>query len=158
MCVAPNERASSSFSGLRSTATIGAAPASRAPAITWRPTPPHPITHTDSPRATRPALRTAPIPVTTPHPRSAACQSGSLAGIFTAPAAATTVCSAKHAVISACWSVVPFECNRLVPSMSVPAKPFFPAGSQRFGRPDRQARHERQAGTKESATWSPGAT
>ena len=137
---------------------IAAAPAIRAPAITWRPTPPQPITHTESPGAIRAAFRTAPIPVTTPQPSSAACQSGSSAGTFTAPAAATTVCSAKHAVISACCSVVPFECSRLVPSRSTPAKALRPAGSQRFGRPERQERQLPQAGTNDKATWSPGAT
>src|SRR5207302_9157780 len=48
---------------------------SRAAATTWRPTPPQPMTHTVSPRRTRATLRTAPTPVTTAHPISAACQS-----------------------------------------------------------------------------------
>ena len=50
--VAPSERASSSFSGTTSTATIREAPASRAPCTTASPTPPHPITATDEPSCT----------------------------------------------------------------------------------------------------------
>ena len=149
---------SSSISGLRSTATSGAAPASRAAATTCSPTPPQPTTQTPSPRATRATLRTAPKPVTTPQPSSAACQSGSSREILTALAAATTVRSAKHAVSRPCWSVSPFTCRRLVPSSSVPATLHLPAGSQRLRRPDRQARQLPHAGTSAKATWSPGAT
>ena len=58
---------------------IVAAPPSRAAAITCRPTPPQPITHTRSPIATRAAWVTAPNPVTTPQPSSAACHSGNVA-------------------------------------------------------------------------------
>ncbi len=58
--VAPWRRASSSFSGLTSTAMIGPAPAIRAAWSTARPTPPRPSTTTDSPARTRAALWTAP--------------------------------------------------------------------------------------------------
>src|SRR5262245_3776115 len=158
-CVAPCARASSSFSGTRSTAMIGEAPARRAAAITWRPTPPYPRTATASPPWTFATFATAPAPVTTPQPRSAACHSGSSSGIRTAPPAATTVYSEKHAVRRPCWSVVPSgRRRRLVPSMSIPVTPCSATTSQRFGFPARQYRHERHAGTKHSATWSPGAT
>ena len=80
---------------------IAPAPASRAPAITCSPTPPQPITHTLSPTRRRARL-TAPIPVTTPHPSSAACHSGIEGGSGTAPAAGTTAYSAKQATIRPC--------------------------------------------------------
>ena len=69
------DRAARACSSSVSTATMIPAPASRAPAITCRPTPPHPITHTLAPTRS-PARLTAPIPVTTPQPSSAACHSG----------------------------------------------------------------------------------
>src|SRR2546429_4873447 len=55
-CVAPNCFAMSSFPSTRSTATISAAPATRAPWITLMPTPPHPKTTTDEPDRTRAVL------------------------------------------------------------------------------------------------------
>ena len=138
-CVAPWATASSSFSATRSTATIGFAPASRAAATTWSPTPPQPMTATESPGWTPAALRTAPIPVTTAQPRSAACQSGSSRGSGTAPPAATTVRSAKQAVRSPCFRVVPSASrSRLVPSISIPRAPCSATTSHRFGFPARQ--------------------
>ncbi len=140
-------------------ATIVPAPANRAAAITCRPTPPQPKTATDSPAWTRPTFRTAPNPVTTPQPSSAACHSGSSRGTGTAPPAATTAYSAKHAVCRPCCSGVPSgRRSRLVPSISNPRMLFAVAGSHRFGRPARQVRHARQAGTKQNATGSPGRT
>ena len=138
---------------------IRAAPASFAAATTCSPTPPQPITATLSPRRTPAALRTAPAPVTTPQPSSEACHSGMSAVSGTAPAAATTVRCAKHAVIRPCWSVSPApSCRREVPSISVPRSALRPAGSQRLRRPARQARHCPHDGTNENATRSPGAT
>ncbi len=58
--VAPAARASSSFSGETSTATICPAPAIRADWRTARPTPPTPKTATDSPSRTRALWWTAP--------------------------------------------------------------------------------------------------
>ena len=48
--------------------------------MTCRPTPPHPMTQAVSPIRTRATLRTAPTPVTTAQPSSAACQSGNPSG------------------------------------------------------------------------------
>ena len=81
------------------------------------------------------ARRCAPrrIPVTTPHPSSAACQSGNSSGSGIAPAAETTARSAKHAVWSPCWRGLPSgRLSREVPSISIPARLFLPASSQRF--------------------------
>ncbi len=93
--VAPNERAAASFAGFASTATIVDAPARRAPCRTLRPMPPAPMTTTDSPWPTLARLSTAPTPVSTPQPMSAAEVSGTSSGIFTAWTALTTVRSAK---------------------------------------------------------------
>ena len=49
-------------------AMIGDAPASRAPAIAASPTPPQPITATESPRETLPVFTAAPRPAITPQP------------------------------------------------------------------------------------------
>src|SRR5579875_211752 len=70
--VTPRERASSSFAGTTSTATTGHAPHTRAPMRQLRPTPPSPKTATLAPGGTRAVLRTAPTPVRTAHPKSAA--------------------------------------------------------------------------------------
>lgn len=101
-CVAPNCRATASFAGLASTATIVSAPAIRAPWITLSPMPPVPITTTVSPRSTFARLSTAPTPVSTPQPIRAADVSGMSAGIFTACTALTRVRSA-NAELEANW-------------------------------------------------------
>ena len=78
-----------------STATMRAAPASRAPWTTARPTPPHPITATDAPSWTGVAQSAAPAPVEKPHASRHACSAGSSSGIFTAHASCTITRSAK---------------------------------------------------------------
>ena len=70
--VAPSWRARSALSGAGSTAMICPAPAIRAPCTAASPTPPSPNTTTDSPGRTFAALRTAPTPVSTAQPSSAA--------------------------------------------------------------------------------------
>ena len=52
------------------------APASRAPAIAAAPTPPQPITATESPRVTPPVLMAAPRPAITPQPSRPATAAG----------------------------------------------------------------------------------
>ena len=74
--MAPNSRANSSFESSKSTATIFAAPASRAPWMTLRPTPPQPMTITVAPLSTFAQRVTAPTPVGTQQPTSAACGHG----------------------------------------------------------------------------------
>jgi hypothetical protein len=87
-------RANSSFSGLRSTAMIVAASASTAPWRTFKPTPPTPNTATELPGGTRAVLATAPTPVSTAQPMSAALSSGASAGSFTTERAGATTRSA----------------------------------------------------------------
>lgn len=101
--VAPNCRAIAPFAGFASTATIRDAPAIRAPCTTFSPIPPVPMTTTLSPYPTRARLSTAPTPVSTPHPISAADVSGMSRGIRTACTAFTTVRSAK-AELAANWN------------------------------------------------------
>ena len=156
---APRRRASSSFAGPRSTATIVAAPASRAAAITCSPTPPQPITHTRSPIRAGGARLTAPNPVTTPQPSSAACHSGISGGIgIAAPARGrprsrrsrrrSGRAGARSRPRRAAARCRPSACRR-----------------RRCARPSRTAsgarRHARQPphdGTKQNTTWSPAAT
>ncbi len=64
----PNCSASSFRLGFKSTPTIIAAPASRAPWITFNPMPPRPNTTTFAPGSTFALLITAPMPVETPQP------------------------------------------------------------------------------------------
>src|ERR1044072_3297054 len=60
--VAPRSRAHSSFRGSRSIAMMVPAPASRAPMMAASPTPPQPMTATESPLETLPVLTAAPTP------------------------------------------------------------------------------------------------
>ena len=59
------------------------------------PTPPRPTTSTVAPAGTFAVLSTAPTPVCTEHPSTAATSNGVSAGTLTAPLAETTACSAK---------------------------------------------------------------
>ena len=79
-----------------STATIGAAPTATAPSIALIPTPPQPNTHTRSPGRTPAVRHTAPVPVVTAQPTSAAISKGTSAGIGTQQPAGTTARSANE--------------------------------------------------------------
>jgi len=57
------------------------------------PTPPQPITATVAPGSTLAALNTAPTPVITPQPTSAARSSGISSSIFTIEFSCTSICS-----------------------------------------------------------------
>ena len=70
--VAPNWRAHSSFRSSTSTAMIFRAPASAEPSTAALPTPPQPMTATESPRLTPAVLIAAPSPAITPQPSSPA--------------------------------------------------------------------------------------
>ncbi len=90
---APARIASSSFASEVSMAITGLAPWATAPMTALRPTPPRPITTTDSPACTRAVFRTAPIPVVTAQPMSAAISGGVRGSTLIAADAATTCCS-----------------------------------------------------------------
>ena len=71
------------------------APAIAAPLTAAMPTPPQPMTATVSPGATLAVLTTAPKPVMTPQPISAARSSGISLWIFTIAFSCTSICSAN---------------------------------------------------------------
>ena len=120
MCVAPNCLASTSFDSATSTATIGFAPAIAAPWITFRPTPPVPITITAVPGSTLAVLNTAPTPVITPHETSAARSSGMSLSIFTRLSAASVAYSAITPQAENTFSELPLASRvGVVPSGSV---------------------------------------
>ena len=96
MSVAPSLRASSSFQGWLSIATIRDAPAIRQPWSADRPTPPHAITAQVLPGSIRAVLSTAPTPVVTPQPISAARSSGMSLRIFTSERSWVSICSANE--------------------------------------------------------------
>ena len=72
------------------------APAIAAPLIAESPTPPQPITATVEPTSTLAVLITAPKPVVTPQPISAARSSGMSSRIFTRACSWISMCSAKE--------------------------------------------------------------
>ena len=92
--VAPSFLASSSFAGTVSTAMMRPAPASAAPLTQASPTPPQPITATLVPGSTLAVWNTAPTPVSTPQPISAARSSGMSGRIFASACSCTSICSA----------------------------------------------------------------
>ena len=63
-----------------------------------RPTPPRPMTATLEPGSTAAVLSTAPTPVVTQHPMSAATAGSTPSGRGTAAASGTTVASAMVAI------------------------------------------------------------
>ena len=89
-CVAPRPPARSILARLTSTAMILAAPASAAPMTHESPTPPRPMTATVEPAGTSAVFTTAPTPVETPQPMSAATSGGTPSGIGTTAVAGTT--------------------------------------------------------------------
>src|SRR5687767_4205607 len=93
-CVAPIARAYSSFDATTSTAMIGCAATSAPPCTTLSPTPPTPKTAMLAPGGTAAVLMTAPTPVITEQPTSAAISSGILPSILIAQDSCTTVIDA----------------------------------------------------------------
>ena len=94
MWVAPTFSASACLDSSGSTARIVVAPDTRAPWITDRPTPPHPITATVDPGLTFAVLITAPTPVVMPQPISAATSNGTSGSTLIAPCQGMTTSSA----------------------------------------------------------------
>ena len=117
---APSSLAMSSFDSTTSTATIGEAPAIRAPWIAESPTPPQPITRTDSPGRTFAVFSTAPTPVMTAHPRRATCSSGRDGSTGNTVFAGTTERSANEDG-TLWWIRLPPCEKRVVPSARNPS-------------------------------------
>jgi hypothetical protein len=121
-------------------AMIRSAPAMRAPWITESPTPPQPNTATDEPGATFAVLKTAPTPVVTPQPTSAAQSSGILGSILIRFSADTVAYSAIEPQPEKMLSGSPRASRtRGVPSSGVVSA--FPCSRQSTGRPETQKRH-----------------
>jgi hypothetical protein len=108
--VAPKVRASSSFEGTMSTATMRRAPAMRAPWIALSPTPPAPITTTSWPGRTCAELTTAPTPVITPQASSEAASGEIASATGTIWERSTTTRSAKAPVFIA-FQTSPESCR-----------------------------------------------
>ncbi len=105
--VAPIFFAVSSLRSSMSTAMIFAAPASRDPATAASPTPPQPMTATESPRPTWPVLMAAPMPAMTPQPSSPATSGATSGSTLVHWPEATRVFSANAPMPSAGDSSVP---------------------------------------------------
>ena len=108
-----------SLSGFMSETRITEAPAILAACTAFSPTPPEPTTRTESPGRTGAALNTAPVPVSTAQPISAATSIGISSGIFVAQRAGTTASSAKDETAMWCSTSSPLR-SRVVPSGMVP--------------------------------------
>ena len=153
--VAPSSRASASFSGIRSAATMMEAPAARAPNRAASPTPPRPTIATDWPAFRPDVLTTAPTPVSTAQPKSAACSKTMSLSMRTSEVRETTACPA-NAETPTWWNIGwPWLLSRIAPPSSVPA-PFAAApGSHSAGRPSAQGTQWPQDGMNTITTWSP---
>src|SRR5258706_15872391 len=130
---------------------IGCAPAARAPVRTLSPTPPSPITRTESPDLTLAVLLTAPTPVRTAQPSSAAYSNGTSGLIGMTAFSGTTTCSASEPRPRAMASGTP----SIVEPCDTDALDAF---SHRNGSPRRQNQHCRQAGDQLRTTWAPTLT
>ena len=150
LCVAPSVSAVASFFWSRSIAMMTDAPASRAPTIAALPTPPHPITATESPRVTLPVFRAAPIPAMMPQP-SSPTTAGSAAG-------STLVhCFSCTRVFSA-NAPIPRAGLSTVPSVRVIFCVALKVLKQYHGSARLQARQSPQTARQFSTTKSPTAT
>ncbi len=150
MCVAPSSRAQSSFFLSRSTAMIVDAPARRAPAIAASPTPPHPITATESPRETFPVFIAAPNPAITPHPSNPTTAGSDSGSTLVHWPSWTRVLSANAPIPNAGESSVPSArvifCDALWVSKQYQGVPFL------------QARHSPHTARQFNTTTSPTST
>ena len=148
--VAPRDLAISTLLASMSTAMIVVAPASLAPAIAAMPTPPQPITATDSPRLTSPVLMAAPMPAITPQPSSPTAAGSTSSSILVHCPAATSVFSANAPMPSAGESSVPSSSVIFCVALCVL--------KQYCGWPLAQARHSPHTARQFRITRSPGAT
>src|SRR5437868_14606686 len=121
-------------------AMMRSAPAMRAPWITERPTPPQPNTATLAPGSTLAVLNTAPTPVVTPQPTSAAHSAGIFGSTLIRFSAETVAYSAIAPQPEKILSDAPFaSCTRGEPAGAVVSA--LPCSRQCTGRPDTQKRH-----------------
>ena len=135
--VAPSCRASSRLAGTGSTAMMGQAFATSAPITEASPTPPRPKMATDWPGRTEAVLRTAPAPVSTAQPKSAAVWSGTSLGITTADSRAITAWRAKAGDPQVVVDALPVPAGEQRRAVEQGARPRWPAAA---GRAERRAR------------------
>jgi len=112
---------------------------------------------TDAPGSTSAQRVTAPTPVGTQQPSSAACGHGISLRIGTSCSAGHTTCSANVPMRAICLMSSPLRFSRCVPSNNTQrGVSLWP--SQRIERPIEQYRQRPQCGRNEKITWSPGFT
>src|SRR5215469_584059 len=152
--VAPICLATSSLEESVSIAMTRSAPAMAAPLTAERPMPPQPNTATVEPAGTFAVLMTAPAPVMTPQPTSAATFSGMSSAIFTTAFSCTSNCSANDDRLANWPTALPFQNSRC----ALPGGIFTSALEHRFGRPVVQYSHVPQNTERQVITRSPGLT
>jgi hypothetical protein len=138
--VAPNCLASSSLPSLMSIPMMRSAPAITAPCTTFSPMPPQPITATVAPAGTLARRITAPTPVGTPQPTSAARSHGISSSIFTRVFSCTSICSANVASPASCSRLLPSRLSRNRAASPGPPR-FMPTCGQMLIRPERHHSH-----------------
>src|SRR3954466_13723362 len=121
-------------------AMIFTAPAMRAPWITESPTPPQPNTATLAPDSTLAVLNTAPTPVVTPQPTSAAHSAGIFGSTLIKFSTETVAYCAIAPQPEKMLSGAPLpSCARGEPSSGVVSA--LPCSRHSTGRPETQKRH-----------------
>ena len=126
------------------------APARRAPSTAASPTPPQPMTATESPRLTWAVLSAAPRPAITPQPSRPATSGRMRGSTLVHWPAATSVFSAN--------APMPSAGDSTVPSARVIFWTALWVAKQYQGRPRRQARHCPQTARQFRITKSPGSS
>jgi hypothetical protein len=128
----------------------------RAPCTAFKPIPPQPKTATLLPILTLAALTTAPTPVITPQPSSAAFSSGKSGGIFTTAASGMVDSCANVETPAKCRIGVLLIRKRVVPSGIRPVTRICVPTSHSAGRPPVQYSQVPQETRQIGITWSPG--
>ena len=107
--------------GIESTPITSPSPWDSAVISAAMPTPPSPTTMTACPGPGRPALRTAPPPVRTAHPRTAATSGGTSSATGTTECRSTTAWWRKRRHPEVVLDVLPSRCRRGAPPRRGPA-------------------------------------
>ena len=107
------------------------------------------------PGSTLAALNTAPTPVITPQPTSAATSSGISSSIFTIEFSCTSICSPNEERLRN-WFMcsLPFQCMR----WATPGSILTLVSSHRLGWPVTHCEQVPQNTDRQVMTWSPGFT
>src|SRR5262249_7802035 len=106
------------------------------------------------PGSTLAALNTAPTPVITPQPTSAARSSGISGSIFTVAFSCTSICSANEDKLKAWFRCCPFQVIRCATPGSILTSVF----SHKFGCPVSHGGQVQQNPERQVIPWPPGFT